>query len=175
MKNPIPYINHNALEIGGLAVGGIATTFINNFINNKFPSFAGKMSGVFKNFSGSVTPLATGILLGLLNEKFMKKNEYVEAFAKGLIGAGIVGVGVTAGNMFYPAVSSTTTVKGLEDRGFGALKDRGFGSESQQMGETEDASYTIGYEADSEDNTIYPEADRAFTEDSMEFSEASMG
>lgn len=168
MKNPIPYLNHNALELGGLVVGGFATGAINAFIDKKFPTIAAKLDGVFKNFSGSVVPLATGMIIGLLNEKFMKKNQYADAFAKGLIGAGVVGIGVTAANYVFPV---TTTMKGLEDRGFGALKDQGFGSESQQMGEDDDRSYTIGMESDSEDNTIYPNEDRGYTEDSMESGE----
>jgi len=172
MKNPIPYVKHNALELSGLAVGGFATGALNAMIDKHLPKVSAKMNGIFKGFAGSVTPLLAGVVIGLLNDKFMKKNEYADAFAKGLIGAGVVGIGVTAANYVFPV--ATTTTKGLVDNGFGGLVDSGFGAE-QQLGETEDASYTIGYEADSEDMTIYPDLDRGFTEDSMEMSESSMG
>jgi len=171
MKNPIPYVKHNALELSGLAVGGFATGTLNAMIDKHLPKVSSKMNGIFKGFAGSVTPLLAGVVIGLLNDKFMK-NGYADAFAKGLIGAGVVGIGVTAANYVFPVASTTT--KGLVDDGFGRLVDSGFGAE-QQLGETEDASYTIGYEADSEDMTIYPDSDRGFTEDSMEMSETSMG
>lgn len=179
MKNPIPYVKHNALELSGLAVGGFATGALNAMIDKHLPSVSAKMNGIFKGFAGSVSPLLAGIVIGLLNDKFMKRNEYADAFAKGLIGAGVVGIGVTAANYVFPVKSTTT--KGLVDNGFGSLVDNGFGSlvdrgfgSENQLGETEDASYTIGYEADSEDMTIYPQEDHGFTED-METSESSMG
>ena len=96
MKGLKIYLKHEMTEMAGLAVGGMGTSLFEGVFAKFAPNAYTKAQGVFKSSLGAVLGLASGVGLGILNQKFLKNNKNLDMFAKGVIGASVVMIGKTA-------------------------------------------------------------------------------
>ena len=118
------YLGHTALEAGSLVVGGAVYGAINRLVG-KLPGGA-KIQSTFAAIP-VVGPSLPTLIVGALIHKF-SKNKTLDQFAKGLIGASVVGIGVSA----------STKIPGLAGPNFGEVEyfpNRGMAGIPAGMGE----------------------------------------
>jgi len=92
------HLKHDLSEAGGLLAGGFTYQLANKYarmgLEKVAPNALSKLeSGVIGNYIGSLMPILIAVAVDKVNQK-SAKNKQVDALAKGLIGAGVVGLGV---------------------------------------------------------------------------------
>lgn len=150
-------LNHDISEIGGLYAGGMLHSVSNDLVTRFVPqNILNMFEGALGPFAGSVAP----ILVGVLGSKFGGKNDMIQSVSKGLIGAGIVGLGATTYEMVKPAqtMSGYPMMSSEVDSEIGAIETDDFGSMDEDYGavetddfgaiETDDFGYMEDYAED---------------------------
>ena len=127
-------LKHDVMEAGGLFVGGFGHGAVNDAFSRYAPGLADMIGKWGGRFSGSLLPLLVGIGAGAANKKI--KNQYLESFAKGLIGSSVVGIGATA----YEVVRPGSTMSGKFAHDYPGLE-----GEYSQLG-YDDSDYVVGGE-----------------------------
>lgn len=135
------YINHEVSEIGGLFSGGVLHGAANDLITRYVPAnILAKFEGALGPFAGSAAP----ILVGALLSKFGGKNNVVKSVSKGMIGAGIVGLGASAYQIVKPAESTMSGYPLLSDEvdsEIGNIETSDFGTMDEDYGEVETSDF----------------------------------
>jgi hypothetical protein len=113
-------LKHDVGEMGGLVAGGftyqMASTIARKGLAKIAPNMLDKVeSSVVGSYLGSILPIALAVGAGAANKKFLKNNKTVDALVKGLVGAGLVGIGVSLHETVMPSTGVATPVAGYND------------------------------------------------------------
>lgn len=102
------FMKHDFKEMSGLALGGFMTEGVNDLVSTKLPQVNEMLGKAFGRFSGAISPLALGLISGVVAEKSKNRKikENLDVLAKGLIGSSVVGLGNTAYSMMFAKESA---------------------------------------------------------------------
>lgn len=145
-------LKHNIAEATGLFLGGATHGGVNDLFARFMPNVADRIQRVLGNFSGAFFPIVAGVGLGIASDKLKGKGkEYASSLAKGLIGAGVVGLGATAYETVRPSVPMAGMVQ--DDLGFDGESDYEIGGYDNQMGVIANSDFdeTTSHQEDADD------------------------
>jgi hypothetical protein len=114
------YLKHDISEAGGLLAGGftyqVANSYARKGLEKIAPNVLSKLeSGVLGNYIGSLMPILIAVGVDQINKKALKKNAQLDALSKGLIGAGVVGLGVSLHEQILGGADVPAGVEGYSD------------------------------------------------------------
>ncbi len=114
------HLKHDLSEAGGLFVGGFTYQITNKLVAKGLgkvaPELLNKLEqGIIGNYIGSIMPIAMAVVIDKVNQKVLKENPQINALAKGLIGAGVVGLGVALHEQVLNEDEMPASVEGYSD------------------------------------------------------------
>lgn len=122
IKNPGVFVEkftgYKPSEIGGLALGGAAFSYVNIGVKKALPTVHSKLSAL--PGGTSITPLLVGILLNFASSKVGGTGgKALSTLGTGLVGASVVGLGASLGDASQKMIG----LSGAEFEGMGVMLD----------------------------------------------------